>query len=323
MPGGFVCSASMKGEGADEDVRDVVAWRSAAPQAASRRSSGSSTRRTRRRVSGSTTSSLLGPVFVLKLVLVPKELGRRLVGELWLLPGRHADPRALDEVRAVAGIPGRGRDPRLPRRARARARRRDPQTKTKSALEFFAAELAAAAARSVRRGRAGRARSWSRATNRSKRWWSRAEAAVVSSASSSVSVSPPRSGGRLVERPSCARVDVPYCFHLASLISIGRAETNTRSVPSHASTCKCHRIVTGPASVKTRTRCGRSQTRSWRSSACREPGSAAGARRTAASDRTAGRGRSRRSGTPSASSPSASSGARSRTCRSRSGAVKR
>ena len=37
-------------------------------------------------------------MFVLKLKFSPRSYGRRLVAEMWLLPGRLEDPRAVDEV---------------------------------------------------------------------------------------------------------------------------------------------------------------------------------------------------------------------------------
>ena len=68
--------------------------------------------------------SLLGPIFVLKLKGVPAGLraqdGRRAVA----VPRRHADPRALDEVRARRRPSRSPPRPRLPGRARHRDRRR-------------------------------------------------------------------------------------------------------------------------------------------------------------------------------------------------------
>jgi hypothetical protein len=82
---------------------------------------------------------ILGPTVVLKEVLVPPEFGRRLVAVA--PPGRIEDPRALDQVpageafqaavEARAYLDGLGLDLSP-----------DPHTKTKTALEFFAAQLA-------------------------------------------------------------------------------------------------------------------------------------------------------------------------------------
>jgi hypothetical protein len=145
MPGGFVCSASMKARARNEDVRAVAAgtrplrklltkeqrqfYAAHAPEGLSL-----------------DDLSLLGPVFVLKLVLVPKDLGRRLVGELWLLPdgtrilelSTKSEPsmafQAAAETRAYLEGLGLELAP-------------DANTKTKATLEFFAAELSAAGSR--------------------------------------------------------------------------------------------------------------------------------------------------------------------------------
>jgi len=141
MPGGFVCSASMKAKARNEDVREVVHGERPLRKLL--------TKEQRRFYVahapdglGVDDLSLLGPVFVLKLVLVPKALGRRLVGELWLLPdgtrilelSTKCEPSQAFQVAAEtrAFLEGLGLE-LAP----------DSQTKTKSALEFYAAELAA------------------------------------------------------------------------------------------------------------------------------------------------------------------------------------
>jgi hypothetical protein len=88
--------------------------------------------------------SVLGPISILKLKLEPKALGRRLVAELWLYPdgGRIVElstkclPSEAFQVAAEArayltecGVDLTG----------------DQQTKTRTALEFFASDLAAKA----------------------------------------------------------------------------------------------------------------------------------------------------------------------------------
>jgi hypothetical protein len=84
MPGGFVCSASLKGKAA-ADVRAVA----------------TGTHRLSRLFSKAQRAfyadhapdglalddlTVFGPIFVLKLKFVPKDLGRRLVAEMWLYP---------------------------------------------------------------------------------------------------------------------------------------------------------------------------------------------------------------------------------------------
>ena len=144
MPGGYVCSASMKATLGRTDVKEVDAG----------------TRKIHKLYSkeqrqffdayapdGIELDSLaiLGPINVLKLKLAPQELGRRLVAELWLYPdgsrilelsAKSAPAEAFQaaaELRAFLGK--RGLD-----------LSGEQQTKTKTALEFFAANLSPATA---------------------------------------------------------------------------------------------------------------------------------------------------------------------------------
>jgi hypothetical protein len=85
MPGGFVCSASMKGKSSAADVRKVILgeekinflfskeqrefYRSHAPEGLKLNS-----------------LAILGPITLLKLVFEPRALSRKFVAELWLYP---------------------------------------------------------------------------------------------------------------------------------------------------------------------------------------------------------------------------------------------
>jgi hypothetical protein len=139
MPGSYVCSASMKGKAPNEQVLDVA--RGARPL----RKLLSKEQRsffTAYAPDGLALEDLriLGPVFVLKLVLRPEPLGRRLVAEMWLLPDGsrivELSTKCLPSeafqaaVEARAYLEGLGLDLSA-----------DPQTKTKSTLEFFASGL--------------------------------------------------------------------------------------------------------------------------------------------------------------------------------------
>ena len=84
--------------------------------------------------------SVLGPIFVLKLKMAPETFSRRLVAEMWLYP----DGSRIVEL-STKCAPGRRarrrhRGPRLPREQGHRLEG-EQQTKTKTALEFFSAEL--------------------------------------------------------------------------------------------------------------------------------------------------------------------------------------
>jgi hypothetical protein len=144
MPGGYVCSASMKGKVANAEVMEAI--RGARPL----RKVFSKEQRAFYAAHAPDgieldALSVLGPVFVLKLTLVPPEYGRRLVAEMWLLPdgsrilelSTKCAPAAAFQVavetRAYLG--GLGLELSA-----------DPHTKTKTSLEFFAGRLAVGSA---------------------------------------------------------------------------------------------------------------------------------------------------------------------------------
>ena len=85
--------------------------------------------------------SILGPIFVLKLRFQPRGYARKLVGEMWLYP----DGSRIFEL-STKCLPGEALQVALETRAYLNDLgldlTGDQQTKTKSALEFFARELA-------------------------------------------------------------------------------------------------------------------------------------------------------------------------------------
>lgn len=86
--------------------------------------------------------SVLGPIFVLKLKTMPVTFSRKLVGELWLYP----DGGTVVEL-STKCLPGEGLDTAIELGELLTGAGIDTgaeqQTKTKTALEFFAAELTA------------------------------------------------------------------------------------------------------------------------------------------------------------------------------------
>jgi hypothetical protein len=139
LPGGFVCSGSMKGRSTGQEIRDAVGGKIPLRKIF--------TREQRAFFKAHAPADLtfetlvpLGPTFILKAVFEPKGFDRRLVAEMWLYPD---GSRILElstkclpkeafqvaaEVRAYLanrGVPISG----------------NQQTKTKTALEYFAAEL--------------------------------------------------------------------------------------------------------------------------------------------------------------------------------------
>jgi hypothetical protein len=86
--------------------------------------------------------SVLGPIFVLKLKLSPEGFSRRLVVEMWLYP----DGSRVVEL-STKCLPGEGLDVAMEAREFLASRgipvSGEQQTKTRTALEFFASELSA------------------------------------------------------------------------------------------------------------------------------------------------------------------------------------
>jgi hypothetical protein len=141
MPGGFVCSASLKGVVKSVVVRDVVD--SGAPI----KKLFSKEQRAFYDAHAPTGVQLddltiLGPITVFKVNLRPKELGRKLVGEMWLYPDysriielstKCLPPEALNVAFQARRF--------LEKKGIELAG--DQQTKTKTALEFFTSRLPA------------------------------------------------------------------------------------------------------------------------------------------------------------------------------------
>jgi hypothetical protein len=139
MPGGFVCSASMKGAPKGKDVRSTILGKRPISKLFSK---------DQRRFfadhapNGVALDDLatLGPIFVLKLKFAPKDYKGRLVAELWLYPDgerilelstKCAPSETLDtSTRAKEFLTSRGVD-----------LGGEQSTKTKTALEFFSKDL--------------------------------------------------------------------------------------------------------------------------------------------------------------------------------------
>jgi hypothetical protein len=139
MPGGFVCSGTMKQRLEKPIVRKKLLGGG--------RISSLFTKEQRAFYSDHAPEglelddlSILGPIFVLKARVTPKELGRRLVGELWLYP----DGSRIVEL-STKCLPGEAFDTAVQARVYLNERGLAPaevqQTKTKKALEFFSERL--------------------------------------------------------------------------------------------------------------------------------------------------------------------------------------
>lgn len=140
MPGGYVCSASMKGKIPNEDVVEAVRGERPLRKVFSKEQ--------RSFYAANAPEGLalddlriLGPVFVLKLTFEPRKLKRRLVAEVWLLPDgsrilelstKCAPGEAFQAAFETRGLlEGKGLDLSP-----------DSHTKTKATLEYFARAFA-------------------------------------------------------------------------------------------------------------------------------------------------------------------------------------
>ena len=139
MPGGFVCSASLKSPTANAATHDAASGARAVRKLFSKEQREFFATYAPQGIALDELS-VLGPIFVLKLNFNPKEYGRKMVGEMWLYPDGSrilelSTKCAPDEAFQVAA------------EAKAFLAKRgvdiggEQQTKTKTALEFFSAEL--------------------------------------------------------------------------------------------------------------------------------------------------------------------------------------
>jgi len=139
MPGGYVCSASMKGRLGARDVRRCVAGERPIRKLFSKEQRAFYAEHAPAGLELDELS-LLGPIFVLKLNYSPPDLGRKLVTEMWLYPdgarilelSTKCAPKDMFQVAvetraflARHGVDLTG----------------EQQTKTRTALEFFSEHL--------------------------------------------------------------------------------------------------------------------------------------------------------------------------------------
>jgi hypothetical protein len=85
LPGGFVCSATMKGQPRPPDVKRAMAGEIAIRKLFSKDQRQFFAAHAPEGVELDDLS-ILGPIFILKVRYEPPELGRRMVGEMWLYP---------------------------------------------------------------------------------------------------------------------------------------------------------------------------------------------------------------------------------------------
>jgi hypothetical protein len=140
MPGGYVCSASFKGAlGPGDAVKQVAAGNRAIRKLYSKAQRAFYAAHAPEGL-GLDDLSILGPINVLKLKFTPKDFARRLVAELWLYP----DGERILEL-STKCAPTEGFQVAAETRAFLAERGVDlygeQQTKTKTALDYFARVL--------------------------------------------------------------------------------------------------------------------------------------------------------------------------------------
>ena len=139
MPGGYVCSGSMKYAMGPTEVRQAVTGAQPIHKLFSKEQRALYAAHAPKGI-GLDDLSILGPVLVLKLKFAPEEYGRRLVAELWLYPDNSmllelstkCAPSEAFQIAAEtkAFLTGHGID-----------LSGEQETKTKKALEFFSQQL--------------------------------------------------------------------------------------------------------------------------------------------------------------------------------------
>jgi len=142
MPGGFVCSGSMKGV-PRQDVRETITGKRRKSKLFSKAQQAFYSEHAPPGIELDDLS-VLGPIFVLKLKYAPKAFDRRLVAEMWLYP----DGSRILEL-STKCAPGEAFQVAAETRAFLAGKGVDlggeQETKTRKALEFFSKRLKAAA----------------------------------------------------------------------------------------------------------------------------------------------------------------------------------
>jgi hypothetical protein len=142
MPGGYVCSATLKARAGAAEIQAVALGKAPAKKIFSKEQRKFFTAHAPEDVTLNDLA-ILGPIFVLKLNFEPKKLARRMVAEVWLYPDGSrilelsTKCTASDAFQVVA-------ESRLFLAEKGVNLEGKQETKTKAALTFFSKELRAA-----------------------------------------------------------------------------------------------------------------------------------------------------------------------------------
>jgi hypothetical protein len=143
LPGGFVCSGSLRGNPGPDAIKSAVAGEAPVRKLFSKEQRDLFAEHAPEGV-GLDDLSVLGPIFVLKGKILPPELGRKLTAEMWLYPdgsrllelSTKCETNQAFQVAAEARafLSGKGVD-----------LDGEQETKTRKALEYFSGTLQATA----------------------------------------------------------------------------------------------------------------------------------------------------------------------------------
>jgi hypothetical protein len=141
MPGGYVCSASLKGKATANDVHEVANGRAPIRSIFSKE---------QRAFLGAHAAdglklkdlSILGPIFVLKQNFTPGDLGRRLTAELWFYPDGSRILELSTKCTAADAFQVAA-EARLYLTEKGVGLNGRQETKTKAALAYFSKQLTA------------------------------------------------------------------------------------------------------------------------------------------------------------------------------------
>ena len=143
MPGGYVCSASLKAKAAAPSVREAALGQRAIKKLFSKEQRAFFAVHAPEGLSLDDLS-ILGPIFVLKLNFEPKELARRMVAELWFYPDGSRILELSTKCTAVDAFQVAA-EARSFLAEKGVSMHGSQETKTKAALTFFSKQLRSAA----------------------------------------------------------------------------------------------------------------------------------------------------------------------------------
>jgi len=142
MPGGYVCSASLKGKASARDVRAVAEGTAPLRSVLSKEQRAFFGAHAPDRLKLKDLS-LLGPIFVLKQNFTPTDLGKRLTAELWFYPDGSRILELSTKCTAADAFQVSA-EARLFLTEKGISLNGRQETKTKAALTFFSKQLRAA-----------------------------------------------------------------------------------------------------------------------------------------------------------------------------------